>query len=57
MSFTDSVDSNISESYLLSVKFLQYTILKVVLILLEVALVAFIALDHRWEKVLYCNHS
>ncbi|KAI3749591.1 hypothetical protein L2E82_20205 [Cichorium intybus] len=27
-----------------------YTILKVVLILLEVALVAFIALDHRWEK-------
>lgn len=27
-----------------------YTILKIVLILLEVALVAFIALDHRWEK-------
>ncbi|XP_071738124.1 tetraspanin-20-like [Rutidosis leptorrhynchoides] len=27
-----------------------YTILKVVFILLEVALVAFIALDHRWEK-------
>lgn len=27
-----------------------YTILKVVLILIEVALVAFIALDHRWEK-------
>nr|XP_043637424.1 tetraspanin-18 isoform X2 [Erigeron canadensis] len=27
-----------------------YTILKVTLILLEVALVAFIALDHRWEK-------
>ncbi|KAD4584344.1 hypothetical protein E3N88_21945 [Mikania micrantha] len=27
-----------------------YTILKIVLILLEVALIAFIALDHRWEK-------
>ncbi|XP_076929156.1 tetraspanin-18-like [Bidens hawaiensis] len=27
-----------------------YTILKIVLILLEVALVAFIVLDHRWEK-------
>lgn len=27
-----------------------YTILKIVLILLEVALVTFIALDHRWEK-------
>lgn len=27
-----------------------YTILKILLILLEVALVAFIALDHRWEK-------
>ncbi|GJS77545.1 hypothetical protein Tco_0727426 [Tanacetum coccineum] len=27
-----------------------YTILKIVLILLELSLVAFIALDHRWEK-------
>ncbi|KAB5569822.1 hypothetical protein DKX38_003615 [Salix brachista] len=30
--------------------FILYTILKIALILLEAALVAFIAIDHRWEK-------
>lgn len=29
----------------------QYSLLKVILILLEVSFVAFVALDHRWEKV------